>query len=466
MHRRSFLQTPLAAAAAQTGTARKLKTRPSKSIAASPISIGFETLDRQMFQPERCYPHLAQLGVKWARCQTGWARTETSKGLYDFAWLDGVVDSLLAIGIQPWFNLGYGNRLYTPGAAHESAVGWVPLNSPEARQAWVRFVGTIAGRYRTRVKHWELWNEPNGANFWQPDKPDPAGYVELVRMTAPILRERIPGVTLIGGAFAGLSALDYFEAAFAAGLGGLVDRISYHPYRAIPELHYAADLRALRGIVDRYKPGMPLWQGENGAPSFKGGAGALRDLEWNETRQAKWLLRRVLSDLSLKVELTSYFHTVDMANYVWASGKSSLVNAKGILRGTDYTPKPSYYALQHACALFDAESKPADLLMRFERGRTPAEERLVESVAFLRRGAPVYVYWNPTDLMQDSTPCRMRMAVWSGEAGRLDRPVSVDLLTGAVSTLPPPASKGGGARSFDVAVHDYPVLITDASALD
>lgn len=134
MTRRTLLQMPAAAAAlGQTGSPSELRARPSKSIAASALSVGFETLDRMMFDPERTYPHLAKLGVKWARCQTGWARTEQKKGEFNFGWLDSVVDSLRGIGIQPWFNLGYGNRLYTPGPKHESAVGWVPLNSRKRR---------------------------------------------------------------------------------------------------------------------------------------------------------------------------------------------------------------------------------------------------------------------------------------------------------------------------------------------
>jgi len=83
----------------------KVKPRPGRQIAASPLGIGFETLDRRMFQPERTYEHLARLGVKWARVQTGWCRCETEKGRFDFAWLDEIVDALIGIGVQPWFNL-------------------------------------------------------------------------------------------------------------------------------------------------------------------------------------------------------------------------------------------------------------------------------------------------------------------------------------------------------------------------
>jgi polysaccharide biosynthesis protein PslG len=459
--RRTVLQLPAAAAAlAQTPGIGKLKTRTSKSIFSSPLSIGFETLDRKMFDPERTYPHLANLGVKWARCQTGWARTETSKAQYDFAWLDSVVDNLLRIGIQPWFNLGYGNRLYTPGPPHESAVGWVPLNSKEATDAWLRYVGKLAEHFGKRVHHWEIWNEPNITNFWQPDKPDAARYTELVKITAPVIRKRIPKVTIIGGAFAGFPVLDYAQACFAAGLGAFIDKVSYHPYRPQPEVNYAAEMRAFRSMIARYKPGLALWQGENGAPSTNNSAGALRDLPWNETRQAKWLLRRILTDLSLDVEVTSYFHTVDMVNYVWTTGQSNTTNAKGVLRGTDYTTKPAYYAYQNVCALFDSETRRADFLARVDGGAAP-----VESSSFQRKGSAIYIYWAPADLMTDPAPGKARLSLWSGAGARFENPVLVDLLSGEISQ-PGKVSRSGGTTVVDgCPLRDYPMLITDGSVV-
>jgi hypothetical protein len=453
-----------AAAAAQLHPMGKIKPRTSKSIVSSPLSVGFETLDRKMFDPERTYAPLADLGVKWARCQTGWARTETSKSQYDFAWLDSVVDNLLKIGIQPWFNLGYGNRLYTPGAPHESAVGWAPLNSSEARAAWLRYVGKLAEHFSTRVRHWEIWNEPNISGFWQPDKPDPARYVELVKMTAPVIRKRVPKVALIGGAFAGFPALDYAEGCLQAGLCGLVDKVSYHPYRPQPELNYAAEIRTFRGMIARYKPGMPIWQGENGAPSTNNSAGALRNLPWNETRQAKWLLRRILMDLSLEVELTSYFHTVDMVNYVWNTGGSGQTNAKGLLRGGEYTPKPAYYAYRNLCALFDSDTRRADFLARFDR--LPSESCQVEWAAFHRKDRALYAYWMPTDPMADTAPATARIQLWSGAGARFEEPVLADPLSGDISA-PAKVSRTGGTVSIeDVPVRDYPLLIGDRSTFE
>jgi hypothetical protein len=227
--RRTFLKTGVAAAAlsqlttqralAQSGVPAqftpaefglsplgKLRPRTALEIKASPLSIGFETLDRKVFAPEKTYEHLANLGVKWARAQTGWARTERRKGEYDFAWLDAVVDSLGRIGVQPWFNFGYGNRLYTPEATTEYAVGFVPLYTTEARAAWVNYTRAIAERFARRVQVWEIWNEPNIPNFWQPTKPNPEDYVELVKITAPEIRKRVPGAVIVGGGLASIPA--------------------------------------------------------------------------------------------------------------------------------------------------------------------------------------------------------------------------------------------------------------------
>ena len=449
-------------------SAGKLRSRSCASIPASPLSVGFETLDRQMFQPEKTYGPLARLGVKWARVQTGWARTERQRGEYDFTWLDQVVDSLLKIGIQPWFNLGYGNRLYTPGAPHETAVGFVPMNSPEARAAWLAYVGRLAERFRGRVRHWEIWNEPNGKGFWRPHDPDPRAYAELVGMTAPVIRKQIPDAVIVGFALAGLgSGLDFVKGALDSGIAPHLDKVSFHPYRLVPEANYADEVRSLRRLLAKYKPGIEIWQGENGAPSKIGGAGHVFEVDGTEAGQAKWLLRRILTDLSLDVELTSYFHTVDLANYIWSGGPSGQTQRMGLLR-EDYTPKMSYAAYQSLCALFDAKSKRADLTAMFRKPSPPGEKgrpALVEGIwraAFLRDNRPIYAYWWPGDLSQPARREEVEVSLWPD--AELTAPVLIDPLTAQVYS-PRSARKGGHTELTRLPLLDYPLIITDRSAI-
>lgn len=75
--------------------------------------------------------------MKWARLQSGWQRTEKEKGVYDFKWLDGIVDKMLEIGVEPWLCLCYGNSLYTDSAKKVfGAVGCPPIKTEEERKAW------------------------------------------------------------------------------------------------------------------------------------------------------------------------------------------------------------------------------------------------------------------------------------------------------------------------------------------
>lgn len=440
----------------------KLAPRPSRAIKASHLSLGFETLDRRMFEPEKTYAHVAQLGVKWARCQTGWARTETKKGEYDFKWLDGVADSLSKVGVQPWFSLSYGNKLYTPAAPNEYAIGWIPLNSDEARTAWVNYAGGIAEHFRGRVRHWEIWNEPNIPQFWQGSQPNAAQYVELVKLAAPAIRRRAPDAVIVGGALAGMpKVVDYLEQCLELGLAEYVDRVSYHPYRQVPEMNYEAEVCAFRSLVARYKSGLELWQGENGAPARSDGGYALSEFEWTEARQAKWLLRRLLTDLKLNLELTSYLHITDLHNYVGQGGVMPKVNYKGLLRGTDYSPRPSYFAYQNLCALFDAETKPADFIIR-SLGREADD---VYTATFARAGLPVFARWLPVATQRDTPAQRSGVELWSGKAAKLSEPVVIDLLSGQISKPEKASFSGGWWKIEDLPLTDYPVVITDRAVV-
>ena len=73
----------------------KIQPKKSNEIKFSKIGLGFEKLDRNVFDPEKAYDKVAECGVKKARIQSGWARTEKEKGVYDFAWLDTIVDNFI-----------------------------------------------------------------------------------------------------------------------------------------------------------------------------------------------------------------------------------------------------------------------------------------------------------------------------------------------------------------------------------
>ena len=118
--------------------------KQAAQVEMSRLGVGFEKLDRGAFDPEKAYDKIAALGVKWARIQSGWAKTERQKGVYDFQWLDTIVDNLLRRGMIPWICLCYGNGLYDDTAAKMfGAVGCPPIHSDEAKAAWAAYVSAL-----------------------------------------------------------------------------------------------------------------------------------------------------------------------------------------------------------------------------------------------------------------------------------------------------------------------------------
>lgn len=83
----------------------------SGEIKESRVGLGLEKLDRNVFDPNKTYDKVAQLGVKWIRIQSGWKRTEKAPGEYDFAWIDDIVNNLVDRGLIPWICLCYGSEV-------------------------------------------------------------------------------------------------------------------------------------------------------------------------------------------------------------------------------------------------------------------------------------------------------------------------------------------------------------------
>jgi hypothetical protein len=327
-------------------------------IPKSPFSLGCETLDRELWEPKAVYPFLADLGIKWARLQTGWARCEQQKGKYEWAWLDAAVDGLLDIGILPWFNVGYGNPLYT-----EDAARYHPMSSEKALQAWKKFVIAMTIHFKDRIDYYEIWNEPNLDVFWKPDEPNPLKYVELVAATAPLIREHDPDAIIIGGVTSRIP-FNYIKTALNAGLTTYIDVFSFHPYTTFPET-YDEQIIALEKLLESYKPGMQLWQGETGYPSHENSTGFTGEGPWTEKIQAKTMLRRLLIDCGLGLDLTNWFIVIDLHDYPKGTGR---INHKGILRAKpDIAPKTAFKSLQYLTSLIYGEITPRNCISYFSK---------------------------------------------------------------------------------------------------
>ncbi len=450
--------------------------KSSLEIRSSKMGIGFEKLDRNVFDPEKAYDKLAKVGVKWVRIQSGWQRTETVKGIYDFAWLDAVVDNLLARGMQPWICLCYGNELYNEeGREVFGSVGIAPIFNDEQKTGWANYVKATVRHFAGRITHWEIWNEPDGQWCWK-HGVNATEYGRFAADTADAIRAVSDDAVIIGGAVCFPGNLFYIDEAMAAGMAGKIDAFSFHEYTP-DESQLFVHLPALAALLHRYDPKIRIIQGESGSQSRSDGNGALRGGAWTPLRQAKQCLRHGVADLATNVLFTSYFSCMDMIEAL--NGKVGDKNSYldygyfGIL-GADfdengyssgeYTPKLSYYAYQNLCSLFAEEVEPCDLPILRQCLYSPRLLANDYAGAYLSHGfrkpngSVALAYWNSTSLMTTQFEGTISFAVTAVEG----EPHLVDPLSGIVYDIPGGLieKKGTGYLVKNIPITDYPLLLT------
>ena len=457
--------------------AGQLRPADAKEIGWSRLGVGFEKLDRKAFDPENAYQLIADLGVHYIRLQSGWQRTEREKGIYDFAWLDAIVDRFLSQGQEPWIDLCYGNDLYNESArTYYGAVGCAPITSDEEKAAWIRYVETLVGRYRNRVKWYEIWNEADGQWCWK-HGPNAAEFGDFTIATANAIHRADPEAKVIGGVVSWIR-MPFLKEMFERGAADAVDAISFHRYKA-DELSALQEIRALRALINQYNPKVQIIQGESGTQSDSRGAGALRGGSWTELKQAKYTIRHRLLDLSSEVVFTSHFSALDMIEALngkvgdqksWLDfGYFGLLHADfdqdGMASGT-YSPKLSYYAMQHLTTLFrrDVHAKDLPILRRVKEsprvfGYDDSSSQFV-MLGFERdNGAQALAYWKAADLMQETFEGTVSLEL----AGETREIRLIDLMTGTIYEIPEDmmSREGSGVVCLkNLPLTDSPLLIT------
>jgi len=456
-----------------------LKHFESKDIKDSKLGIGFEALDRKMFDPSKAYDPIAQTGLKWVRCQTGWARTETQKGKYDFAWLDEIVDNLIARGLKPWFNVGYGNPLYMPNVNNPAALGYVPLYyGDECLEAWQNFIAALTEHFKGRVQYFEIWNEANTPHFWQPEEPNPTDYAKLVNLTSAVIKRVNPEAQT--GACVSGQMRAYMVGFFKAGGGDNIDFFTMHPYVIMPEYDGAESSRGFKAILRDFAGGkeISLWQGEAGFASYFPPKHWLNTVTAsNQQIQAKWILRRIITDLSEGRGLTSIFQAVDFETYFTAEGggKPAIFGKFGILEAKTYKPKRAWSAIKNLTCIFDCDTVKKDFYgaLDLRSGEKPvlgmsrAFENAARVLTFERNNYPLYVYYLAEDV-EVCMPQRSAKLKFLEGKNEIRRPVLVDLFDGKVYEYKKPVGMEyyGNVRGIkDMPLTDYPLLFTDFEAL-
>lgn len=221
------------------------------------------------------------IGVTGIRIDIPWRWVEPTRGNFTWTVVDRIVNAAAARDMSV-----LGVLTSTPQ--------WAALGSSSNQQTrpaktsdWTAFVRATAQRYAGRIFAYEIWNEPNSAQYFAP-APDPAAYAALVRAAVPAIRAADAEAHILAGALGPapatgsgmIHAVEFFTAMLQAGVGD-VDGYSYHPYDNDQTMSQAAfwDGSAIRQAMTmheilraRDEGHKKIWATEYGAPASLGEA--------------------------------------------------------------------------------------------------------------------------------------------------------------------------------------------------
>lgn len=431
----------------------QLVTEPSSLNADSFWSVGTETLDRDYADFETYKGFIKETGVGYARLQSGWAKTEQTKGQYDFSWIDAHVDGLIAEGIHPWMCLCYGNPIYSD---HGHDLDAKIFSDGPIMDGWLNYVRACVSRYKGKVKMWEVWNEPDGGKNGDSYNL----YAHLFVRTAKVIREVDPDAKI--AAFGIISPdkeyirLSLKQIAKEDGIK-YMDYLTYHAYWPSPEEIIPA-VRQLRKDLDEYSPSIGLLQGETGAPSLLEYGHGMKNIEWTEYSQAKWDLRQSLNHFGMGIPY-SFFTMVDL-NYGWMHQSFGLIRMNTVKQ--PIYKRPKFYAVQHVTSVFTPDMKANDKVTV----SGPAGVKM-RTYGIEKNGKTVgCAMWICGERPNDSLERKIMDLTIRGL--EIEEPVYVDMLTGFVHEFGYMDNyiRGGSLDIKGVPMFDSPVLIIEKSVLN
>ena len=329
--------------------------------------------------PTRPFVHKAQdAGSRWDRFDFNWHNLETSDGVWDPGVRDGY-DTLVNDLHAAKMNM-VGILLWTPDWAATGGVTGLPHPSFDQRPSdwhapvphdpmsplvasaassppqglylpwddpnnyWGRFVYKVVDRYDNKIKHWEMWNEPEWPYFWTGTSTD---YAQLLKVGYQATKAACPDCTVLFGGLHYWMNTNYYKWVLNT-LNQYSDAPDNNYFFDVMSVHLYSRSSSIYNEVENIRSGMttynvgdhPIWLTETGVPVWGDDAVAPKakyDYAATQGEAAAYVIQSYANGWASEIERYFFFRTndADMGEYF------------GLLRN-DHTLRPAYVAYQVA----------------------------------------------------------------------------------------------------------------------
>jgi len=194
--------------------------------------------------------------------RVAWSDLEPRPGQWQFQALDAYVELAHERGIEVLLPLGMSPSWASARPEEKSSYGSGATAEPADIQHWRDYVTTMARRYKGRVRHYEIWNEPNLKQFYTGSV---ATMAQLVREAAIALKDIDPTIVVVSPSATERGGIAWLDEYLRRGGAEHVDVIGYHFYVAPAEPEAMVPLiREIQKVLHRHGVNKPLWNTESG----------------------------------------------------------------------------------------------------------------------------------------------------------------------------------------------------------
>ncbi|MFN0073366.1 MAG: hypothetical protein ACKVVP_17940 [Chloroflexota bacterium] len=249
--------------------------------------VGVNTFLEQEVDVElrrRTVEMIRDAGIGWMRQQFPWDNIEpVEKGRY----IDRVVgvdtwekyDAIVALAEEMGPRLII--RLDTSPPWARPGNAW-PATPPDDLADYGDFVEGVARRYRGRVQHYQIWNEPNLTSEWGNKPVNASEYVELLKLAHSRIKRADPDALVLSAALAptieestsAQNELKYLDEMYRLGAAPYFDILSVQAYglRSGPDdrrledddVNFSRSLLIRELMVRHHDARKPIWAAEVG----------------------------------------------------------------------------------------------------------------------------------------------------------------------------------------------------------
>lgn len=181
-----------------------------------------------------------QAGLRWVKQEFPWRELEgQAKGVWQWDATDRIMDQIEAHQLKVIVRLGSQPAWAAPNLTLPE------VGPPDNLADFYDYVYAVANRYKGRVEAYQIWNEPNLAREWGHRPPNPAEYVELLKVGYQAVKAADPQAIVISAGLAPTTRDDveaipdtyFLQGMYESGAAAYFDALGVHAagFKSPPE---------------------------------------------------------------------------------------------------------------------------------------------------------------------------------------------------------------------------------------